>query len=160
MDAAQLRDGEVEILTAFRPESAAASFAASFLTFYLSAFFFPRLPPLSFSLPVYPSFPFLPLSLPPSLLSAMQMCFLWFCHQRLISTLLGVLFIPPAERDGGGGGKKEGERNEERRVSETDTPRQKLSQGKDKCSQIHGKIEEKRKRTREGGRERMGKKAV
>lgn len=35
----------------------------------------------------------------PLLLSAMQMCFLWFCRQRLISTLLGLLFIPPVERE-------------------------------------------------------------
>lgn len=43
------------------------------------------------------AFPFLPFSLPSTLLSALQMCFLWFCHQRLISALLCALFIPPAE---------------------------------------------------------------
>lgn len=41
------------------------------------------------------------------------MCFLWLCHQRLISALLCALFIPPAEgetlerEEGAEGGGKE-----------------------------------------------------
>lgn len=100
------------------PKSIAASFFYLSL-FSLSLFLHPSLCPPS--LPVY-SFSFPP-SLPPSLLSAMQMCFLWFCHQRLISTLLGALFIPPADR----GEKKERERHEEGKWEwETDRLRQKL----------------------------------
>lgn len=111
-------------------------------------FFSPSFSILPYVPPLFPStpFPFLP-SLPPLLLSAMQMCFLWFCHQRLISTLLGVLFIPPAER--GGKNERERERNEEWWEWETDRLRQKTESGKDECGEIEG-LMEKQGRTERG----------